>query len=63
MHTEGLDTPEDVQETRKMQRGRETLPEKYGYICANCNKRYGKPQPGFWVDIVRCDTCPKLLVH
>lgn len=39
-------------------------PKEYGYICGKCNKRYGEPQPQNWVDVVRCDKCPKLsLVH
>ncbi len=37
----------------------DTSPKEYGYICGKCNKRFGAPQPHGWVDVVRCEDCPK----
>jgi hypothetical protein len=36
------------------------LPTQYGFICSNCDRRWGEKQRGGYVDIRRCKTCPPL---
>lgn len=32
-------------------------PDKYGFICGYCSKRFGEPDLNGWIDIVRCEAC------
>lgn len=36
------------------------LPTAYGFICSNCERRWGERQRDGYVDIRRCKTCPPL---
>lgn len=33
------------------------------FVCPNCGKRYGEPEAHGYIDVVRCDKCPRFGVR
>lgn len=40
--------------------GKRNDPESYGFLCPHCNSRWGEPQRGGYIDVMRCAKCPSL---